>query len=68
MWSRGRAACIKAIAGPRKLDSKLAEGEEVIACGGRAEIAEDEVLGHEVVKLSHGLLLVKEKKKDFTRK
>jgi hypothetical protein len=36
--------------------------EEVIACGGGAEIAEDEVLSHAVVKLSHEKLLVKEKK------
>ena len=33
-----------------------------MACGGGAEIAEDEVLGHAVVKLSHEELLVKEKR------
>jgi hypothetical protein len=34
-----------------------------MAGGGGAEIAEDEVLGPAVVKLSQGLLLVKEKKR-----
>jgi hypothetical protein len=33
-----------------------------MACGGGAEIAEDEVLSHAVVKLSHEKLLVKEQK------
>ena len=33
-----------------------------MACGGGAEIAEDEVLGHAVVKLSHEKLLVKEQR------
>jgi hypothetical protein len=46
-----------------KEGGELAAVEEVIACGGGAEIAEEEVLGHAVVKLSYGLLLVKEKKR-----
>jgi hypothetical protein len=37
---------------------ELAAVEEVVACGGGAEVAEDEVLGHAVVKLSHEELLV----------
>jgi hypothetical protein len=37
--------------------------EEIMPGGGGAEIAEGEVLGPAVVKLSHGLLLVKEEKR-----
>jgi hypothetical protein len=37
---------------------ELASVEEIVACGGVAEVAEDEVLGPAVVKLSHEELLV----------
>ena len=39
---------------------ELAAVEEIMACGGGTEIAEDEVLGHAVVKLSQEWLLVRE--------
>jgi hypothetical protein len=41
---------------------ELAAVEEIMAGGGRAEIAEDEILGPAVMTLSHEKLLVKEKK------
>jgi hypothetical protein len=41
---------------------ELASVEEIIACGGGADVAEDEILGHAVVKLSPEKLLVKEKR------
>jgi hypothetical protein len=42
---------------------ELAAVGEVMACGGGAEVAGGEVLGHAVVKWSQGLLLVKEEKR-----
>jgi hypothetical protein len=44
---------------------ELAAVEKIVTCGGGAEVAEDEVLGHAVVRLSHEELAVKEKR--FTR-
>jgi hypothetical protein len=41
---------------------ELAVVGEIVTCGGGAEIAEDEVLGRAVVKLSQEALLVKEKR------
>jgi hypothetical protein len=49
---RGWAACILAFDRAQRLGGELAAVEEAIACGGGAEIAENEVLGHAVVKLS----------------
>jgi hypothetical protein len=44
-----------------KESGELAAAAEVVACGGGADIAEHEVLGHAAVKLSPEELLVKEK-------
>jgi hypothetical protein len=45
-----------------KEGSERAVVEEVMGCGGGAEIVEDEVLSHAVAKLSPEALLVKEKR------
>jgi hypothetical protein len=58
--SRVWAACNIAIAGAQRRSGNQTAVEEVMACGGAAEIAEDEILGHAVVKLSHEWLLLKE--------